>query len=536
MIYNSVILSFILNLINKLIKIFPESYFVKFLFKTAQKLKAYYENSVFNKTLEVFIQWISKFISSSLVFRYINKQDILTVQWENSYVFKILFFIISAPSNICRKLYEKNEDIFNQSYFIKLLKFILCKFEIVIGLFILIILIVPDNIWNNSYSCILIFFILFLYFIKTVLNEKENFNLKIIDPILLLFIITVFLSSIFSIFPKESMKYLLFYSVCFILLLIIVSALKTTEQVSLLIEFILVGVAITGLYGIYQRIVGVPVNASYTDMTLNEGMAGRIFSTMGNPNNYAELLVLTIPFYFAAIFNSKTTFKKCVFSLLSIPAILSLVFTYSRSGWGSLVIALFVIVLFKNWKLIPWILALGVLLFPLIPIISPSVYRRILTTFNPNDTSINYRVLINSAVSPMFNDFWLTGVGLGSVTFMYVCQRYDLSILSNVTPPHTHNLFNQIWIEVGLIGLLTFIWFILRLFIKSIREILSKTNPYIDNILIASIASIVGIFVLGNVEYVWFYNRVLLMFWINIAIILVCLSIVSDKATTNKCN
>ncbi len=499
-----------------------------------KKIGSAYKNSYLDRIFSKFGDNIKKKVFLSSSWNTFSGKDRLTVEWKDSIIYRITYRLLNTPALFARKFYERHEGTFSGSYTFKVVKSLLRKFEILTGLCLALIVIVPHDRWNNAYSSIIIFFLLLLYFVKTVVWKYMALELGTLDFMFFIFILSVVLAALLSVFPALSIKYLLFYISCFILLLIMTSSIKNGRNLERLIEIFLVGITITGLYGIWQRMAGVPFDPSFTDPELNEGMLGRVFSTMGNPNNYAEVLVMTLPFYLTAIFNSRTTVKKIVYGILAVPPLAALIFTGSRSGWVAFAFSLFIVMFFKNWKLIPFILAAGVLAFPLMPFFAPSVYRRILTIFNPNDSSANYRTLIWNAYMPMFKDFWTTGVGLGSLPFMRILQRYELSALSNVTPPHTHNLFMEIWMEMGLAGIISFIWFTLRMFRISIYNIFSKSNTFLNNILIAGLASVGGIFVMGFAEYVWFYNRTMLIFWTVIGIILACLTISSNKDELSK--
>ena len=163
------------------------------------------------------------------------------------------------------------------------------------------------------------------------------------------------------------------------------------------------------------------------------------------------------------------------------------------------------------------------------------VYKRVLTIFTGTDTSISYRDAIYKTVAPMLKDFWFTGLGLGAgveqAPFMKILQRYSLYYLVQTssdgyatTPPHTHNLFLQIWIEVGLVGIMTFVWFITRTIKRTLLNIFQKTNNSLNHISIAGISAFAGILVMGMAEYVWFYPRVMLFFWVIAGVILSALN------------
>ena len=502
-----------------------ESIIISSILAFLQKLKDAYYASTAARILRRFAHWFKRCASGSSIWSFIKRNDFFSRTWKYSGFFRLTDAVLNVPSKFLSRGYYRFEDKISSSSIVKLLKAVAHRFEVLIALFLAVAIVVPHERWNNIYSTAIVFLLAVLYFMKTVVNKYANFNFKAVDFVLFIFILTTILATATSIFPRDSVKFLLFYLTCFLLVLIIVSSVKTTRALGLLVEIMLVGVVLSGLYGIWQaKVVGIPVDPALTDVSLNEGMPGRLFSTMGNPNNYAEILILTLPFFAAVIFNAKTALKKIVFAVLGVPVLVALVLTLSRSAWIAFAISVFVIIFFKNKKLIPLILVLGVACIPILP---DMVYRRIATIWNPNDTSASYRIQIYQTVWPMFKDFWTTGVGLGTDVFMRICQGYYL--FTTKTPPHTHNLFLQVWIETGLAGFLSFVWFIIRTVKKCMINISSKVDESVNNILIAGIAALAGILVMGLAEYVWFYPRVMLLFWMDIGIILAGLSILAER-------
>lgn len=502
-----------------------ESVLVRFTLILLQKLKTAYYDSASLAVLNRMGRWVQELFSESWIFSFIGVRDALADAAPYSRGIGILNGLVSVPMRIIRKLYTRHESLLEGSLLFSLTKAIVRRMEIVLGLVLVLIMIVPHQRWYNGYSTILVLMLGLLYFIKKAVAREEEFNFSRVDIALLVFMLIVALTEVTSAFPHEGLSFFIFIVTCFMLTLIIIGTVKTREQLGTLLDIILVGVAFTGLYGIWQGVVvGVQVDPSLTDVNLNQGMPGRVFSTMGNPNNYAEMLVLTLPFFFAAVLNAKSLLKKGFFILLMVPLFASLALTLSRSAWIAFAIGLFVFLFFKDRRLIPAVILLGIAGIPLLP---EWVYRRILTIWNPNDSSINYRTLIYKTVAPMFQKYWLTGVGLGSESFMKVCQNYAL--YTTLTPPHTHNLFLQVWIENGILGILVFLWVIFRMVKNSVLRIFSKTDEYINNILMAGLASTAGILVMGLAEYIWFYPRVMLVFWMVIGIILAALGVSSRK-------
>jgi len=119
-------------------------------------------------------------------------------------------------------------------------------------------------------------------------------------------------------------------------------------------------------------------------------------------------------------------------------------------------------------------------------------------------------------VEPMFKHYMLSGFGLGSDIFRQLIQNYKL--YTKAVPPHTHILFLQIWIEMGLAGFVTFMWYIYRTIKNSVIGIYNSSLT-LKTILAAGTAALCGILVTSLVEYSWYYPRVMVMFWVLLGII-----------------
>jgi O-antigen ligase len=502
-----------------------ESVILGFFYRLYSTLESYYSYSFFARTVRALGSCLNKLLDASAIVKFIRREGFFSRTLGHSAIYNLLDKVFNFPARVSRRFYEGRKAIFGESYAFRLLSLFTRNFHMLLALTLVVLLAVPDAKWSNAYGTIMVLGFFVLFFLKSA-TEKADFNIKSMDFYLLLFMLAVVLSQVFSIFPGLSLRFMVFYINCFLFVLLIVSSVRTSEQLGQFIETVLVGITLTGLYGIWQAIAGVPVNPSQIDVNLNEGMPGRIFSTIGNSNSYAEVLVMFLPFYAAVILNSKSIFKKLAFAALAVPPFLSLLLTFSRSSWIGSAIAVLVFVFFWNRKLIPLLIAAGLLCIPVLP---QSIYRRILTIFNPNDTSAGYRVLIYKTIWPVLKDYWFTGIGLGTDAFMKVVQNYAL-YTKGAIPPHSHNVFAQVWLETGIVGILSYAGFLLGLLKRGIKNIAGKTDVYTRNFIVAGISALIGISVVSVAEYVWFYHRVMILFWVVAALVMASLNISRESS------
>lgn len=454
------------------------------------------------------------------IWYFITRQGKLTTAWENSITFDLLERTANYPVNVIKCWFDRYPHIIKGSFFVEFVSIFAKRFEIIMAIIIAVMVIVPHRYWSNGYSVVFSLLIFGLYVIKTVLYREKTFNMKTIDAMLFIFMSILFISAITSIFPYESILCLKYFIPGFILLIVTVNSLKTRKQLEIFIMIILIGISISAVYGIVQAIGGIPVDPSLTDIEVNENMPGRVFSTMGNPNNYAELLILALPFFFGTILNTKKILTKILFCFPAVITLVALGITYSRSGYIAFAAATVVFVFFKNKTLTIILIISGLASIPLLP---SSIHNRILTILS-GDSSVNFRISVLKSSVSILKDFWFSGLGLGAKPFAAVSPDYYIPGLSRYFP-HSHNLFLEIWIETGLIGIISFMWFTGRVLKRTILHIYRQSDIRMKNILAAGTSSMAGILVFALAEYVWFYPRLLLFYWIITGIIISGLSI-----------
>jgi len=118
-------------------------------------------------------------------------------------------------------------------------------------------------------------------------------------------------------------------------------------------------------------------------------------------------------------------------------------------------------------------------------------------------------------------------VGLGKDIFVNTASNYYA--FTKLVPLHSHNLYMQVCFETGILGLLAFLGFLGSIIKRSIQNIYSTYDRLSRDITTACLSSLAGILTVGLAEYVWFYPRVLLIFWTVIGIMLAMNKITTEK-------
>ncbi len=385
------------------------------------------------------------------------------------------------------------------------------NFENILFGFILIIFIIPHGYWNNMYALAGTLVVAGLYALSLARGKKLGQNARGLWLSMLMFAVAVVLAVFVSDRAGDSLRVSVFFITSFLLCAAVYGTLTDLKKFHKLTFFLFLTVIITSLIGIVQNIVGVLPDASLTDLSLNSDMPGRVYSTLDNPNNFAEFLVLFLPFCGAFVLNLKNKYKKTMGIALLILPVLALMYTYSRSGFLAFAASAVVFFVMYKPKAFP-ILVLGAIL--MVPFLPESVMSRIMTIGNLRDSSSAYRIDIWTAVLLMMKNIWVTGTGLGPEAFKSIYPVYAEGLAA--VAPHSHMLFMEVFVEMGILGIVTFFWLVINLVKGSVSAASQKLSDDVRIYGCAAAASAFGIMVLGFAEYIWFYPRVMFAFFIAV--------------------
>jgi len=381
----------------------------------------------------------------------------------------------------------------------------------------------PDWLWRNQYGLLLSGGLFLAMLLEGWSTDRYPVRVRNLGLWFVAFMFASVLAVVNANDRGEAIRVFCFYLTAYLLAVSLVGTITNRGRLMAVLGFIYLTLVLTGLYAIVQRIQGVEVSASLTDLTMNAGMPGRVYSTLENPNNYAEFIVLTFPvsLVFCAGIVDRRWKTICTASLV-IP-IAALLMTYSRSSWVSFALAAVVFLALWDKRLLPLIPVAALLAVPLLP---DSIFNRILTIGNTADSSNAYRLYIWTSALHMIRDFGLTGIGLGPGNFTPLYAGYCDP--NAAVAQHSHMLYLEVWLEMGLLGIVSFLCLYLGLIRKGLRA-MNHADPMLRYVLIACISSLVGVSFVGAAEYIWFYPRVLFAFFILIGITLSAVKLAEES-------
>ena len=353
----------------------------------------------------------------------------------------------------------------------------------------------------------------FLSFIIKLIAEKDR--KYVITPMSFLvvsFIMIAVFSSVTSFNPQKSIVTMVLYVLFACSYFLIVNTVKTKNQwYNLVITFIISGFLVSCI-GIYQNFFMETTDTSWIDEDMFEEIGTRVYSTLENPNVLGQYLVLLTPLAFGMMWSVKENSSKLILLVITVAMGACLIITWSRAAWVGIVLAIGFFLLMKDRR---WS-ALCILALIILPFVLPeSIMSRLMSIGNVKDSSTAYRVSVWIASLRIASDYWLSGIGLGTGAFERVYQHYALNGAGFAL--HSHNFYIELVVEMGILGLIIFLMIIFASY-KGIVSIKEK-NTVNKNISLAIGGALAGYLFQGVAENLWYNYRMVLIFWIYIAIL-----------------
>jgi len=368
-------------------------------------------------------------------------------------------------------------------------------------------------------------YVFFCYLIK-LFRSKRTFKLELLDLLILFFAALTLFGGFVSVSTASRLPSLMF--LCFLGgYFLTVNLIRSAEWLSRTIGALMTSASLVALYGLYQKLTG-NISQTWQDSDMFSYIDGRITSTLENPNVLAEYLIMTLPFAFAFLLNAKKGLSRLTALLFCGLSALALIFTWSRGAWLGLMIGGLIFLLLYSRHTISALLfcCLGI---PFLPFVIPeSILLRLSSIGNLADSSTSYRMSIWEAAVNMLSDNLLSGIGIGEGAFATVYPRYALAGIESA--PHSHNLFLQIGIELGIVGLIVFLLCMI-VFARStltmsadtvgmdapfdVRPVKKRFNVYS----LAGFCGILAVLAQGMTDYVWYNYRVFFLFWLIVGLV-----------------
>ncbi|MBQ3615938.1 MAG: murein biosynthesis integral membrane protein MurJ [Anaerotignum sp.] len=347
-----------------------------------------------------------------------------------------------------------------------------------------------------------------LYFIQLFLGRVKAQKTTMVSVLLGCFAVCILYAGTTSFaFPTAAL------SMCLFLILMAVffvakDAVDTEEKLDFVLWVLISMGALIALYAVYQYIVGVEMDAAWVDANSFD-ITTRAYATFTNPNVLGEYLILVGSLAAGMMWKMRNWVGKLYYTACFGLVCLGLVATGSRGAMLGLMFSAGLFVLLSEKRLIP----LGIVLLLMMPFILPaSLWARLASSITMSDSSSLYRMSIYSASFDMIEHYWQTGIGIGAFN-----EVYPLFAREAANAYHSHNLFLQEFIELGIVGFSILILLIVFFFQKlySGMRVVPKRFKFL---LGAVFGGFGGLLLQGLTDHLWFDYSIVLFFWCYIGL------------------
>ena len=352
-------------------------------------------------------------------------------------------------------------------------------------------------------------------------------------PIILFIIastISVFVSPNFSVAAGIWKAYFVEALMFFI---IFIYTIKSSDDLKKVIRFLGLTVILIGIFAVLQKLTGVLIpNPFWADEATR-----RITTFFGYPNANALFVLpiifliignLISSFQSSIIdhrFQTKNYFL-IIFDIIAITlGILTIIWTKSTGAFLALIVGLLSLLIFyKKTRLVTLLLILLILIGSILsPTLIDKLQNIIASTneirLSQNPSDLQIRVQMWRETFKMMNETPIFGSGLAGYQTLIEPYHKNQHLEIFLYP---HNFFLNFWVETGLLGLISIIWILVVFFIIGLRSLifdLKNHKPKTKNqiLTITTLSSMIVLLVYGLVDVPYFKNDLSILFWLLIA-------------------
>jgi len=271
-----------------------------------------------------------------------------------------------------------------------------------------------------------------------------------------------------------------------LLFIYIVHAIRTREELTFLITVLLAALVAESLIMIGLYLIGESFQVGIVEARIDP--SGRVSGTIGSPNTAASFLIMllapSLGLFLARVNNWQKMLGIVAFSLGSI----ALLVTFSRGGLFGFLFSMLVFTIFA-WRRglirIKFPFLIAVIVFVSIFVLREQIFSRFT---NDLDAAYSRIPLVNLALQ-MIQDNSILGVGANNFAVElpnYITPDFGFDWITTV-----HNKYLLVWSETGLIGLITFLWFLFSSLRRGYRLLL-ENDPLLSPLALGFTAATAG--------------------------------------------
>ncbi|MCX5695238.1 MAG: O-antigen ligase family protein [Candidatus Omnitrophica bacterium] len=353
---------------------------------------------------------------------------------------------------------------------------------------------------------------------RIILRDRSFIKTPVSIPFLLLIAIALvsFINSVNIKSSIQGIEKLLKYGFLF---LIMVAEIKDKKHVQRIVVAIIAGLFLASADGFYSLIFGKDLfNGEPPQFVIG---LSRIRAAFPHTNIFGGYLTLFLALPISLALYYLKGRKKVLVSIVSAFVLYALIYTFSRSAILGAWVAVLFMALIKKDKIILLLLLLSVILLPiLIPrnIANWASKQASVWQIVFDDTRLSiYRTSLN-----MIQHHPMIGVGVNTYCLNFQKYKvYESEDYTGDTQWYAHNIYLHMAGEIGLTGLLIFIWLLFIVF-KYWAYFYRRVNgdEFLKTCSLGITAGLVAFLINGMTETNLYYSKIATFFWFQIGLLL----------------
>ncbi|MCD4813002.1 O-antigen ligase family protein [bacterium] len=299
---------------------------------------------------------------------------------------------------------------------------------------------------------------------------------------------------------------------------LVFSVVVTRREMKMIAAVIIGAAVIASIIGIVQTIAGPEAgfNTGKYIFTVDRGATMRAYSTFGHPNQFAGYLILAIPIAFIQFVEMKKIGQRMAVGFLAVIMLTALIFTFSRGGWLAMTLIGGILIYLNIPKKMKMIIALVITVVVTVVVLyqgplektRQAVMHRVASFTQPEkEDSFGFRgVCIKTAVKMIRQHPW---VGFGAGGYEHNIRKYfdEKYYAWEAINKHIHSWYLQIWIEIGLLGLVAFLVLCFSMLFRMGRSFFNNPPDYERQLLSGVIGAVLAFLIHNFFDVLSMYAR-----------------------------
>ncbi len=320
--------------------------------------------------------------------------------------------------------------------------------------------------------------------VKTAVSRDFDFLGSLPVKLIILYFCWTVLSCFNSDYFKESFRGILKVAEYSLIFIVAATSLRQEKIVKRSFFVIAAGAMIISANGIFQYFSGFDL-IRHRELIFQDYLR-RISSSFVHPNDFGVYLLIVSVIFISIMISGRKMIKDRV--IVFVPLVLcmvSLFLTKSRGAWLAFSAAFLVLGGMKAKRVVAIFLALLVILFIMLPY---TAQERIFSLADLKSGTTWERVMLWKGTARMVAEHPFLGFGIN--TYSRNFPKYKPVEYPDVR--YSHNCYLHMASEVGIIGALLFLIFLITVLIYSVRGILSMAPGLRKDLALGLFAGLVG--------------------------------------------